>query len=337
MNGSFSRQAGRIELQMRQSLRRWWQLRAAPSDTHEMTQRNVYILPTRAGLMFTVTVLTLLLASINYQLNLGYLLTFLLAGSGVVSMHWTHSTLRGLRLHLKPVSAVFAGSSALIEVVVSAPASDRQPRYGIGMLAHSGAGDQLSWIDVPAGGQVTTQLAFTASARGRQPLPRLTIQTRFPLGLFRAWTIWRPSATCLVYPRPETDPPPLPAAEGTGAAVQQLRNNSSSGGENDGIRSYRRGDPLKAIVWRKAAKLIEVGGELVSREATTPGVRTLWLDWQACAPLAPEERLSRLTAWVLAAERLGVSYGLRLPARSIAPDHGELHRRSCLEALASWQ
>ena len=29
-------------------------------------------------------------ASINYQLNLGYVLTFLLAGSGVVSMHVTH-------------------------------------------------------------------------------------------------------------------------------------------------------------------------------------------------------------------------------------------------------
>ena len=44
--------------------------------------------------------LVLLLASINYQLNLGYVLTFLLAGSGVVSMHLTHATLRGLTLRL---------------------------------------------------------------------------------------------------------------------------------------------------------------------------------------------------------------------------------------------
>ena len=54
-----------------------------------LTQGNVYILPTRAGWMFALTLLVLLLASINYQLNLGYVLTFLLAGSGVVSMHVT--------------------------------------------------------------------------------------------------------------------------------------------------------------------------------------------------------------------------------------------------------
>ena len=55
--------------------------------------------------MFALTLVVLLLASINYQLNLGYVLTFLLAGSGVVSMHVTHGTLRGLTLHLRPVGA----------------------------------------------------------------------------------------------------------------------------------------------------------------------------------------------------------------------------------------
>ena len=70
-----------------------------------LTQRNIYILPTKAGLAFALTLMVLLLASINYQLNLGYVLTFLLAGSGVVSMHLTHGTLRGLTLHLQPPSA----------------------------------------------------------------------------------------------------------------------------------------------------------------------------------------------------------------------------------------
>lgn len=335
MNGSHLKQSGRLELQLRQSLRRWWQLRAAPSDVHLATQRNVYILPTRAGLMFTLTVLTLLLASINYQLNLGYVLTFLLAGSGVVSMHWTHNTLRGLRLHLKPVAATFAGTPAPIEVVVSAPAADRRPRYGIGMVINSASDEKLSWIDVPAGGQVSAQLAFMTHSRGLQPLPRVTIQTRFPLGLFRAWTIWRPSASCLVYPQPEVDPPALPAPA-AGAAVERQLRVDRSGGESDGIRIYRRGDPVKAIVWRKAAKMLDAGGELLSRETTAQGVRTLWLDWQACAPLAAEQRLSRLTAWVIAADRMGLHYGLALPSRSLGPDHGEMHRRNCLEALASW-
>ena len=41
----------------------WWQARQSPADTHQTTQRNVYILPTRAGWMLAITLLLLLVAS----------------------------------------------------------------------------------------------------------------------------------------------------------------------------------------------------------------------------------------------------------------------------------
>ena len=56
--------------------RAWFENRLPLSDHITLTQRTVYILPTRPGLMLGVTLLILLVASINYQLNLGYLLTF---------------------------------------------------------------------------------------------------------------------------------------------------------------------------------------------------------------------------------------------------------------------
>ncbi|MFG5408575.1 DUF58 domain-containing protein [Piscinibacter sakaiensis] len=199
--------------------------------------------------MFALTLFTLLLASINYQLNLGYLLTFLLAGSGLASMHLTHGNLRGLQLHLKPVAPVHAGDAALLEVVLAAPPAARAPRHGDG-----------------------------------QPLGR---------------------------------------AEG--------------GSETEGVRAYRRGDPPKWVLWKKAAKQLEGGGELSSRDTRTPVRRQLWLDWQEAAGLAPEDRLSRLAAWVVAADRQELLYGLRLPGRELAPDRGDAHRRACLEALALWQ
>jgi hypothetical protein len=43
-----------------------------------LAQRNVYVLPTRAGLLYALVLLTMLIASINYALSLGFLLTFLL-------------------------------------------------------------------------------------------------------------------------------------------------------------------------------------------------------------------------------------------------------------------
>jgi uncharacterized protein (DUF58 family) len=83
-------------------------------------------------------------------------------------------------------------------------------------------------------------------------VPPLTAETRFPLGTFRVWTVWRPAAQVLVYPAPELHPPPLPPGEprSGGAARARLQNS----GEFEGVRAYRRGDPLKLVVWKKAAK-----------------------------------------------------------------------------------
>ena len=77
-------------------MRTWWHNRLPLRDTQALTQRNVYIMPTRAGWMLAATLLVLLIASINYQLNLGYLLTFLLAGCAAAGMVVSHNTLRGL-------------------------------------------------------------------------------------------------------------------------------------------------------------------------------------------------------------------------------------------------
>ncbi|MEY4564301.1 MAG: hypothetical protein RLZZ618_3578 [Pseudomonadota bacterium] len=316
---------------VRRRFRAWWLKRLPNTDTLALTQRNVYILPTRAGLMFCVTLMVLLVASINYQLSLGYLLTFLLAGSGVVSMHITHSTLRGLTLHLRPPTPSFANTPALLDITLSSPGN---ARFGIGIKLEGRPADTLTWTDVPAGAQSHTQVTWVPAQRGRHAVPPVSVETRFPLGLFRAWAVWRPAAELLVYPSPEQPAAPLPPAHATaGGAAAQRR---ADGGEIEGIRSYRRGDPLKLVVWKKAARSLETGGELVSRDTTASVQHELWLDWQHCAGLAPEERLSRLTAWVLLADQHNADHGLRLPGWELPPSHGDGQRQRALEALALW-
>ena len=82
---------------------------------------------------------------------------------------------------------------------------------------------------------------------------------------------------------------------------------------------------------------LETGGDLVSRDTSTTARHELWLDWQHCAGLAPEERLSRLAAWVQVADPGHTRHGLRLPGLENPPAHGEDHQRRCLEGLALWQ
>jgi uncharacterized protein (DUF58 family) len=314
-------------------LRRWFHNRLPATDTLTLTQRNVYILPTRPGWMLAFTLVVLLVGSINYQLNLGYLLTFLLAGSAVVGMHVCHGNLRGVTLHLSPPAPVHAGQPVLLDIRLS---SDRKRlRYGLGLgvVATSNEAPHLAWIDVPAQGSSVIQVAWQAPRRGLLALPALTAQTLFPLGTFRVWTVWRPAAQVLVYPAPETHAPPLPPGEPLGG--QASGSQAQSTGEFDGVRAYRRGDPIKAVVWKKAAQAFASGrDQLVSREAQNAQRQQLWLDHARCGANDLETRLSRLTAWVLLAERLGLDYGLRLPGRVIPPDQGMSHRNRCLEAMA---
>lgn len=327
----------------RRWLQSWFENRLPLTDSVTLTQRTVYILPTRPGLMLGLTLLTLLVASINYQLNLGYLLTFLLTGSALVGMHVCHGTLRGLAMHLVAPNSDYAGASTAFDINLT---NNRgSVRYGIGLSVlnraavdgNTNSAPHWAWTDVPAQASSTVQVAFTPARRGLHRLPTLTAETRFPLGTFRVWTVWRPAAQMLVYPAPELHAPPLPAGvPRSGGAAAAMRAQSS--GEFDGIRGYRRGDPMKLVVWKKAAAAGEQasseGGGLVVRDTQQAQQNELWLDFTQTGSGDIEHKLSRLCAWILQAERLGLAYGLRLPAREIKPASGEAHKRQCLEALA---
>ena len=310
---------------LRARFERWWQARLPPADSVTLTQRNVYILPTRPGWMLALTLLVLLLASINYQLNLGYLLTFLLAGCALVAMHVSHGNLRGITMNLIAPDPVFSGASAVFDIKLLNHSKRTRPALA---LAIYGTQD---WVhtDLAPLSQALVQLAWLPGQRGLHPLPTLSAHTLFPLGTFRVWTLWRPASQLLVYPQPEAKAPPLPdhAAD---AGHGQTRTAPHHHGEPDSVRPYRRGDALKTVLWKKAAKT----GELVSRDSVAAQQHDLWLDRPCTALTQPEQQLSRLCAWVLRADQLGLRYGLRLGGENIGPDHGATHLQRCLRALA---
>ncbi|MEW6705867.1 MAG: DUF58 domain-containing protein [Pseudomonadota bacterium] len=317
---------------LRNRWRLWWQKRHPLTDAWTLTQGNIYILPTKAGFVYALTLLVMLVASINYQLNLGYVLTFLLAGSGLTSIHLTHGTLRGLTLHLRPPPPVFAQQPALLEIVV---ASSGRMSHGVLLRLESDDGQEQPrapvWVDVPAQGQASARLSFVPPRRGWHDVPTVRAETRYPFGLFRAWTLWRPASRVLAYPAPEQPAAPLPAAQSAGGEAGRSR--PSEGGEFEGVRAYQRGDAPRRVVWKKVAR----SGELVSRDTHVALQQQLWLDFQAAQWPDRERRLSRLAAWILAAEHAGIAHGLRLPGLELPPGSGPAHQRQALEALALWE
>ena len=79
-------------------------------------QRQVFILPTRHGLLFSLVLCALLLASVNYNNGLGYLLTFLLASMVIVSTLDTQRNLLRLRITPGACPPVYAGDPAHFDI-----------------------------------------------------------------------------------------------------------------------------------------------------------------------------------------------------------------------------
>jgi uncharacterized protein (DUF58 family) len=267
--------------------------------------------------------------SINYQLSLGFALTFLLVGSAAASMHMTHGSLRSLTLHLKPLAPAFDGEAAVLEMVVTNPGA---ARLGIGFGLDLGARPiPLAYAEIVANGQTSVHLSWLAPGRGLHALPLVRAESRYPFGLFRAWTIWRPAGRQWVYPRPESPTPPWPQTDSAqGDERPQAR--TGAGTEFEGVRAYRRGDTLRQVVWKKAART----GEMISRETAGATEREMWLQWSQAGTVDEEARLSRLAAWVVAADEAGHAFGLRLPGSELTPAHGLAQRHAALQALAQW-
>ncbi len=291
-----------------------------------LSQRRIFILPTRAGLIFAFVLLLMLTGSINYSLSLGFVLTFLLASLAIVAILHTFRNIAGLRISAARTAPVFAGDVARFRICIhnAAPSS----RYSVALTRDH---RDIAVIDVPAGQSVITSAGVAAPRRGTLQPGRLTLFTRFPVGLFRAWSYIDLDTRCVVYPRPAAPGLPLPPlksgnAEGAGLAL----------GSDDfaGLRQYQAGDSPRHIAWKAAAR----DHGLLTKQFIGRASAELWLSLDLMPfDLSLEDKLSRLARWVLDAQSAGVAFGLDLAGARIPIASGEAHRERCLEALALFE
>lgn len=286
-----------------------------------LDRKRIYILPTRRGLLFAVFLLAMLLGSINYALSLGFVLTFLLGGLGLVGMLHTYRNLAGVRITAGGVAPVFAGEAAQFYLCLEAPGA----RPALGLVWKK---QPPQWVDLLEPGAHCAPVGVPATQRGWLAPGRFTLFTRFPLGLFQAWSYINFNSRCLVYPKPiaSLDLVQGNAADQSGALTTQIE-----GAEDfTGLREYRPSDAPRHVAWKASTK----SEKLLTKQFSTPGAATLWLDFNALTDPDIETRLSRLAGMILEAEHLQQAYGLRLPGIEFTPDLGEAQCARCLKALA---
>jgi uncharacterized protein (DUF58 family) len=288
--------------------------------------RQIYILPTRPGMLFALVLTALLLAAVNYANALAYLLTFLLASLAIVSFLHTQRNLLHLLVVPGAGAPVFAGEAAQFRVCLH----NDGVCHRRGVCVEAGPFTAPA-VDLPEREVVCVTLHVPATQRGWLTCPPFVLATHFPLGLVRAWTRRvTPGARTLVYPRPagHADPPLTAVADAEGARGARIQ-----GEDYYGLRSYQAGDSPARISWKTLAR----GQGLHTKDFAAEAADSLWLEWETFAPADPETRLGLLCRALLDAEAAGRVYGLRLPGFAAAPDQGEAHCHRCLEALALYE
>lgn len=285
--------------------------------------RRLYILPTRAGVAFSVLLFVMLVAGLNYTNSLALLLTFTLVGFMLVGMYECQRTLQGLELTQAWALDSHAGSTGLIELrLVNGRSATRR---ALCVRCRDTAGTRF---DIAAGAAGSVQLFYRATRRGRVSIDRLELATTAPFGLFRAWTWLHLPLTAIVYPRPKGQRA-LPRSAAL-ASVQQTPIAGSDDAEWSSLRAFNPGDNPHRIAWKVYAR----GGALMVGQYAGSGGDEHLLSFSGLEDLDLEARLSQLAAWALACAERGAACGLQLPGCQLPLGRGAAHQANLQRALA---
>jgi uncharacterized protein (DUF58 family) len=286
----------------------------------DLEYRHIFVLPTSFGWGFGIMLVFMALGGLNFNNNMALMLVFLLGTIAQLTTLIAYRNLSGLTIDKVYSEPVFCGETAHFRVFVSN--GDERQRFAV----QAGFGQAQDCLDFKLNSCESLQLKCPTETRGWFEMPSFRLETRFPLGLFKAWSWIFPQTRCLVYPSPARKAPPLPKT-GHGYAGRAIK---GDGDQVHGLRKYQPGDSIQRVAWRASAR----HDELYSLEMEAPREEACELDWYLLHGCDLETRLSILTTWVITADHKQLSYSLKLPDQQIPNGKGVGHRSKCLESLA---
>ncbi len=312
----------RFRHRLRQRFRKWVNRRIPPARSVTLDQKRIFIFPSRTGLFFALALLVMLVTAINYQNNMSFALTFLLATLFVVGILHTYANLSGLTVRALRANPAFPGQHS--EFSVQLERGGKREHFALHLKWPDSTASLVNLSDQDT---VQVNLHMPVGKRGWFSPGRLLLESTYPLGLLRCWTWIDLDLYAMVYPQPLVcaELPGLATDQPDGAAVPVA-------GSDDfyGFRDYRYGDSLRQVHWKGLAR----GQGVQTKQYGAYADRSVWLDWEMFPGLGVEQRLSHLCYWVLEFERRDEEYGLRMPDVVIQPDVGDRHRDRVLQALA---
>jgi len=302
--------------------------RTGAQDSLPITIRHerIYILPTTRGLAFLCVLAIMLMASINYGLNLGYALCFILVGLFSACLLATYKNLVGIQFATATVDHIFQGNT--LQYKIKLGDKTKRQRSSISISTENAS----DTVDIEVNSAKDATLNIKEAKRGIHTLGRITLSSDFPLGLWRGWGYIHTPVKAYVYPKPEQ---PVAKFSGSNTASDGSPAVHAAEQEYAGLKSYETTDSPSQIAWKKVAS----GAGWYSKKFETHDeqleIAIRWSDTPGHMDI--EQRLSRMCGWVNKAVDENSAFTFELPgSQPSALASGREHGLTCLQALAAY-
>ena len=303
-----------IKQRLRKKFGRWLSRRIPASSNITLSHKSIFILPTGFGFSWLLLVVILFVFGTNYQNNLVMGLSFLLFSVFNTCIIYSYKNLAGLSLtRLTSVPDTFAGQLCYVPILHSCPNEAFE-------IYLSFAGQQVEIIKKVSAETGESSLGINAPVRGCLRPGRIKVESRFPLGICRVWSHVDLNIEQIVFAKPIKANLALTNID-TDNNIDSAGKFVSGVDEFSGLKQYVEGESLKQIAWKQLAQ----GRGMLTKEFQQPQGAPLWItldnnDYNL------EVNLSQLSWQVEQLSSKQQIFGLKLPAVTVAPNHGEQHR-----------
>jgi len=314
-----------------------WLKRRIPASTHQtLTNRNVFIMPTKFGFIYLFFVLLLFILGTNYQNNIVLLLSYLLASLFITVMMHSFYNFAHLSFKSTAIQTGFANQDVIfpITIITEKERFDLTFSFSSSQKHINNRNNHIHITQCDIGVN-KLELPCFCDKRGVYTLGRVKVSSEYSLGLFVTWTQLDFGHQAIVFPK----------AKGINTSYRQLSgvaedNCSEQNGlfqDEDGddfseLKTYLSGEPLSRIAWKQLAK----GQGKYSKQYQTQENNVKWLKLSDMPMCDLETQLQFLSFLIIEYGQMNQKFGLLLGNIKILPSVGPNHQQKCLTALANY-
>lgn len=339
---------------------RWLSRRVPGNYEHKLSNRNIFIMPTRFGFAYLFFDVLLFLLGTNYQNNTILLLSYLLASLFITVMLHSFYNFSQLTFSSSAKQFAFANQQAHFPINIKADKAHFDlnfqhvmKKFASHVALPQSAPSQKIKIEQCDAGEHQVLLPYLADNRGVYNIGRVKVFSEYSLGLFITWAMLDFSHQLVVFPQPKKlkgnhnyltgldEPKHSKHSENTNALASAGMDDFSE------LKNYIVGESQARIAWKQLAR----GQGKLSKHYQNQQGSLRWLKLSDMPSIELETQLSCLCFLILEYSKSQHNFGLLLDATlpstinnvnksqtlKIAPNSGYQHQQDCLIALAEFK